>query len=110
MSLGDEMEQNHSMTDYTLRRVDEVNFGGKGVTFIVTHGNEILWTPVYTRHRDIQEASQLAWSGIAWGGVMTTQGEWVRRSYDFGDASENNERDIVINLIKEQLKLIQKPN
>lgn len=98
------MLENIQLLEFQLRRVDVPQASGAGVTYIVTHGNEVLWTPIYTRHRFIQEVSGIPWAGIAWGGVMTTQGDWVRASYDFGEADTLEERDRVVELIAQQLK------
>ena len=97
------MTEGLSTVDYRLRRVDVPNATGAGVTYVVTHANEVLWTPIYTRHRFIQEQSGIPWAGIAWGGILTSQGDWVRGSYDFGDADSLQEREAVRNLISEQL-------
>lgn len=92
-----------SAIEFEIRRVDVPEAVGAGVTFIVSHSNEILWTPLYTRHRFIQENSGIPWAGIAWGGILTTQGEWVRSSYDFGDAPDQADRDEVARLIRIEL-------
>lgn len=98
------MIEDLAMVDYQLRRVDVPNATGAGVTYIVTHANEVLWTPIYTRHRFIQEESGIPWAGIAWGGILTTRGDWVRGSYDFGDTQEDSEREAVRALITVALK------
>ena len=91
------------MIEYQLRRVDVPQAVGAGVTYIVTQSHEILWTPIYTRHRFVQELSGVPWAGIAWGGILTMDGNWVRGSYDFGDASDEKERETVRALLVKAL-------
>ncbi|MCR5027805.1 MAG: hypothetical protein K6A31_00930 [Fibrobacter sp.] len=40
---------------------------------------------------------------IAWGGILNDRGDWVRRSYDFGDAPTVEIRNEVISAIQEEI-------
>lgn len=67
----------------------QVPFDGhapKGITYIVSEWDEVLWWPFYTRHRWLADAVNLPYTQVAWGGILDTQAQWVRASYDFGDA------------------------
>lgn len=69
----------------------QVPFSGnapRGITYIVSEWDEVLWWPFYTRHRWLADAVSLPYAQVSWGGIMDTQGDWVRPSYDFGDAPD----------------------
>lgn len=75
-----------------------------GITYLVTCEGNIVFTREYIRHRHLLARTRFPFYTIAWGGVLTDSGEWVRRSYDFGDAPDPESRDIVVALIQRALR------
>jgi hypothetical protein len=75
-----------------------------GITFIVSNIGQVFYTREYTRHVYVQMQSMEPRENISWGGVLTAQGKWIRKSYEFGDAPSEHIRQIVVKLIASKLK------
>lgn len=89
---------------YSLLEVPASRSGNPdGVTYLVTCDGTVLFTREYVRHRLLLSRTRFPFYTIAWGGVLTDSGEWVRRSYDFGDAPSPESRDAVVDLIRHAL-------
>ena len=73
------------------------------VTFLVSKMGVIVITREYTSHRELLSRTQFSAAEIAWGGVLTATGSWVRQSFDFGDAPDAAMRDRVISDIQKRL-------
>jgi len=73
------------------------------VTFLVSTMGVIVITREYTSHRELLSRTLFSAAEIAWGGVLTATGSWVRRSFDFGDAPDAATRDRVISDIQKRL-------
>lgn len=65
----------------------------EGITFLVAEDRNVLFTREYTRHRTFLERTEYPIAEIAWGGILTEAGTWVRRSFDFGDAPDPETRE-----------------
>jgi hypothetical protein len=68
----------------------------EGITFLVAEDKHVLFTREYTRHRTLLERTEYPMAEIAWGGILTEAGTWVRRSFDFGDAPDPETREEVV--------------
>ena len=86
---------------YKIIDVQMPDANDMGITYDVTVNFEILVCKSYTRHIALAQVAGFQASNIAWGGILTPDGEWVRKSLDFGDADTEKEREEVIRLIKE---------
>ena len=73
------------------------------VTFLVSTTGVILLTREYTSHRELLARTPFSVKEIAWGGVLTDTGSWIRRSFDFGDAPDTATRENVIANIQKKL-------
>jgi len=71
-----------------------------GITYVVTKGNVILWTREYTRHIILTQRSGRTRDEIAWGGILDQDGQWVRKSFDFGDAPTREQRERVTEILQ----------
>lgn len=77
--------------------------GSGGITFLVTNGGRIFYTCERIPHRSLLARSHYSAKDIAWGGVLTEQGDWVRPSGDFGDAPDPEIRNSVVFQIQESM-------
>ncbi len=93
------------MNPYKVIEVRVPNQSPLGITYNVTVNYEILVCPVYTRHKNLQEHSTFSESQMAWGGILTETGHWVRGSLDFGDCHDSAEKEFVLSLIRKHFKL-----
>lgn len=73
--------------------------GTPGVTFVVSQRGVVIFTREYTRHVNLVDRSGYPRDHIVWGGIMTPEGDWVRRSFDFGDAPDFESREQAVELI-----------
>lgn len=73
------------------------------VTFIVTRDGRIFFTRERIRHLALLSRTLCSQNEIAWGGVLTDKGSWIRQSYDFGDAPNSQIRNDVIFKIQKVL-------
>ena len=90
---------------YTLLDVPASRNGNlDGITYLVTCDGTVVFTREYLRHRHLLARTRFPFYTIAWGGILTDMGEWVRRSYDFGDAPDPESRDAVVSLIRRSLR------
>jgi hypothetical protein len=87
------------LPEYELRRITP-HGQHPGVTFVVSHNQTVLWTPEYTRHVLVTKYGGFVKEQIAWGGILNEMGQWVRPSFDFGDAPNPQERAKVVQLLK----------
>jgi hypothetical protein len=97
---------NSGLTDTDKFVVKEYPCTGKnrdGITFLVSFDGVILFTREYTRHRAFADQTGYSLSDIAWGGILTEKGTWVRRSFDFGDAPDPEIREQVVFSIQKWL-------
>ncbi len=76
---------------------------GGGVTFLVTNSGRIFYTCERIPHRLLLAKSSYSAKDIAWGGVLTEQGDWIRPSGDFGDAPNPEVRNAVVSQIQESM-------
>jgi hypothetical protein len=88
---------------YSLYEVPASPIGTPGTTFVVTHDGVVIFVREYMRHVRLVEKSPYSRSQIAWGGILTAGGEWVRRSFDFGDAPDHDAREFVSELLQKVL-------
>lgn len=89
---------------YSLLEVPASRHGNPdGITYLVTCDGTVLFTREYIRHRHLLARTHFPFYTIAWGGVLTDSGEWVRRSYDFGDAPDPESRDTVVAIIQNKI-------
>lgn len=86
---------------YSLYEVPASVGGSPGVTYVVTHEGVVIFTREYIRHVRLVQLCPYKHEQIAWGGVLTAQGQWVRRSYDFGDAPDFDTREFVVGLLQQ---------
>lgn len=77
--------------------------GSPGITYVVTCQGIVVFTQEYDRHAALVERSPFSKYDIAWGGILTDDGRWVRQSLDFGDAPSLEQRETVTHLIQRQL-------
>jgi len=84
---------------YSLYEVPANSAGTAGITFVVTHEGVVIFTKEYMRHVRLADKSPYPRHNIAWGGILTPRGEWVRRSFDYGDAPDRDAREFVVELI-----------
>lgn len=90
---------------YSLLEIPAARGGNTdGITYLVTCDGTVVFTREYLRHRHLLARTRFPFYTIAWGGVLTSSGEWVRRSYDFGDAPDPESRDVVVALIQRTLR------
>lgn len=92
------------MNDFNLPayRTEEIPVSGMmpGITYVVTKDNIILWTREYTRHIILTQRAHRIRDDIAWGGILDAEGNWVRKSFDFGDAPTREQRDRVTEILQ----------
>lgn len=84
---------------FSLLEISADPSGSPGITYVVTHSHVIVFTREYTRHVRLTSKSPYSKSDIAWGGILDRSGQWVRKSLDFGDAPNLDDREKVIELI-----------
>jgi hypothetical protein len=90
---------------YKIIEVQMPDPNNMGITYDVTVNFEILVCNTYTRHIALAKVAGFDAATIAWGGILSPTGEWVRQSLDFGEADTEVERDEVVNLICEHFNL-----
>lgn len=90
-------------TTYSLYEVVAKAGGTPGITYVVTDGGVVVFTKEYMRHVRLVEKCPFPKDSIAWGGILSPEGLWVRRSYDFGDAPDIDSREFVVDLINKVL-------
>ncbi len=90
---------------FSLLEISADPSGTPGITYVVTHSNVIIFTREYTRHVRLASKSPFSKLDIAWGGILDRGGQWVRRSLDFGDALNLEDRERVVELIGSLLPL-----
>lgn len=85
--------------NFSLYEVPANLAGTPGITFVVTREGVVVFTKEYMRHVRLVEKSPFPRHSIAWGGILNAEGQWVRRSFDFGDAPDLDSREYVVELI-----------
>ena len=74
------------------------------ITFIVSDLGEIIWSYCLCRHKALRLSRNKSFGEIEWGGVLESNGDWRRPSYDHGDCEIVVERNQVLELlVKEAL-------
>ena len=86
-----------------VKKIDAVGLDREGYTFIVANDGTVYYTGELTRHLSLMSRTSCQMEDIAWGGILNDRGDWVRRSYDFGDAPTVEIRNAVISAIQEQI-------
>jgi len=74
------------------------------VTYIVTFDNVVYFARELTRHVFLQQHSGYEFNDIVWGGVLKANGEWERKSFDFGDAPSISERESLVQALATLIK------
>lgn len=92
------------MNSFQLHPIAALPGGTPGITYIVSTKGVVYYTREYIRHSSLLSRSGETRENIAWGGILTSEGEWVRRSFDFGDAPNPDVRDLVVAMIKARLR------
>jgi hypothetical protein len=88
---------------YSLYEIPASPNGIPGITFVVTHEGVVIFAREYIRHVRLAQLSPYGHAQIAWGGILTAEGLWARRSYDFGDAPDLDAREFVVELLQKIL-------
>ncbi|HSQ40779.1 MAG TPA: hypothetical protein VLM37_00710 [Fibrobacteraceae bacterium] len=88
---------------FSLLEIPANSSGQSGVTFVVTDQGVVVFTREYIRHVTLADKSPYNRSQVAWGGILTPRGEWVRRSFDFGGPPDPEAREFVTELIQKVL-------
>ncbi len=88
---------------YSLYEVPANPIGTAGITYVVTDQGVVVFTREYMRHMRLVERSPFPRHCIKWGGILNAEGQWVRRSFDFGDAPDPDTREFVVDLINKVL-------
>ena len=95
-----------SKSSFTIREIPAYGMNSgiyDNITFVVSDLGEILFTREYTRHIVVAQRAKVSNSKIAWGGIVSPNGQWIRPSFDFGDAPTVEDRDLVVSIIKSAL-------
>lgn len=88
---------------YSLYEIPASPAGSPGITYVVTHGGVVIFTREYMRHVRLIQNSPYPKHAVAWGGVLNSEGHWIRKSFDFGDAPDIDTRDFVVELLQKVL-------
>jgi hypothetical protein len=88
---------------FSLYEVPANPLGIFGITYVVTNDGVVIFTREYMRHVRLVQMSPYPKYTIAWGGILTGDGQWVRKSFDFGDAPDMDSREFVVELIQKVL-------
>ncbi len=91
--------------NFSLVEIKVPDPNNRGYTYDVTRDGEILVCASYTRHSHLARLALRDSEEIAWGGVLSAEGQWVRGSIDFGDAPDEGTRQQVINAIRNYFSL-----
>lgn len=73
------------------------------ITFVVSDLGVVFFTKEYTQHVIVAKRANVPNSQIAWGGIVNSDGKWIRMSFDFGDAPTIEIRELVVSLIKKSI-------
>ena len=90
--------------DYRAREVSAQGSNYSSITYVVAFDGTIIFTRELTRHFKVQQRSGYEYDDIIWGGVLSAEGKWVRKSYDFGDAPTYEDRMMVVELINKAMR------
>ncbi len=86
-----------------VKKIEPIGLDRNGYTFIVAKDGTIYYTGELTRHLSLMWRTSCKMEDIAWGGILNNCGDWVRRSYDFGDAPTLAIRNSVISAIQKEI-------
>ena len=91
--------------EYTTLELPTIPGAQRGITYLVSSKNVIIFTREYTKHMLLYLRSGIPREEIMWGGILSKSGLWVRKSLDFGDAPDETMRNEVVKILCNKLLL-----